>query len=197
MKISNVDKLIRHYQYPNDYPLTQELEAFQDRLDYTRTVLKRYDRDMVWRMLVKKFNCSRSMAYIYIRECKEFFATDFSEKDLPFERVVTIEKLEKIYRLALEAATNSRDFAHCAKIQMQIADLKGLLKESDGFDPALLKPTVINILVPTGGKGRPRSYDVSTLKEDESNEVINLIEGIHYSVDDMKKSLEDHDRKGE
>lgn len=184
---TRIDKLIQHYRDPINYPITPELEEYQERLDYCRDLLKRHDVGTTWRMLKKKFEYSRASAYNDISDTKKFFSRDFDTSDRPFETVMAIERLQKLYDMAFNAAKTAKDFYHCSRILEQINTLKGLFTPEQEFDPRLLRPSVIQLVIPTGG--RPRVIDVQK-QEDFSLETIDLIEGIHFSVDEMKKEIE-------
>lgn len=167
--------------------MTDELEEFMDRLDYCRDLLKRHDMNTAWKMLVRKYGYSRASAYNDMKDCKRFFSRYFDFEDRPFETAMAIEKLSKLYDLAFNAAKTAKDFHHCSKILEQVNTLKGLFAPDTDIDPRMLRPSLIQLVVPTNG--RPRTIDV---QKDSAitNEVIDLVEGIHFSVDEMKKQIE-------
>jgi len=167
--------------------MTPELDEYQERLDYCRDLLKRHDIGTTWRMMKRKFEYSRASAYNDIRDTKQFFSRDFDVSDRAFETVMAIERLQKLYDMAFNAAKTAKDFYHCSRIQEQINTLKGLFTPEQEFDPRLLRPSVIQLVLPTGG--RHRLIDVQKV-EDFNPATIDLIEGIQFSVDDMKKELE-------
>ena len=184
---TRIDRLLRHYKDPESYELTDDLEEYQERLDYCRDLLKRYDHSIVWRMMVKKFHYSRSSAYADIADTRQFFSNDFDKSERGFETVMAIERLQKLYDSAFATSKTPKDYYYCARIQQQINELKGLFAPEAEFDPRLIKPSVIQLVLPTGG--RPKVIDVQN-KDSFSQETIDLVEGMSYSIEDMKKQIE-------
>jgi hypothetical protein len=183
---SRLEKIIDHFKNPDANPLTEDLQQYIDQLDYCRDLLKRFGSKEVWKALALHFEVSRATAYNIITDTRRFFSlypNEDSDKD--FWRRINIERLEKLYSLALAAAESSKDYKYCSDILKRIEDLRGLDKAED-FDPAKLPPAVIQLVLPSG-----QSVNLHDMQKKDVPAVIDLVEDIGYSVEDMAKELEE------
>lgn len=184
MNISRLDKIIEHFKSPEANPLTDDLKEYIDQLDYCRDLLKRFSSKEIWRELVRRYSCSRATAYNIITDTRRFFSKYPNEDDSnEFWKLISIERLEKLYSLALSAAETSRDYKYCADIQKQIDELRGVGK-TETFDPASLPPAVVQFLLP-GGK----TVNVHEMERNDVPKVIELVEGVGFTVEQMAEEL--------
>lgn len=183
--VSRIEKIIEHFKSPESYPLTDELQNYIDQLDYCRDLLKRFSNKQVWKAITLHFDCSRATAYNIISDTRHFFSIFPNEDtDKDFWKKINIERLEQLYNLALAAAETPKDYKYCSDILKRIEDLRGLDK-ADDFDPAKLPPAVIQLILPSG-----QPVNLHDMSKKDVPEVIDLVENINYSVENMAKEIE-------
>lgn len=195
-----IDRLIECYASPEKNPMSEDLELYEQRLDYCRDCLKRYSVNMTAKMMLRKWgkdleSYSRSTAYNDIRDTKAFFSLEFDKSDRAFETAMTIERLTRYREAAESKAVTPKDWQSVAEIEDKINKLKGLYQPDKSGDPKEPGLTIVHVTVPT--LGRPKQLD--PLKDHVDQKTIDLIEGQEFTVVDMKKELlklESDDREG-
>jgi hypothetical protein len=180
-----LDKLLEHYRSGSDDPMTEEMQEYEQRLDYARDLLKANRTWDVRKKLIRRFGYSKNTAAQDVRDCMELFAYEFNGLNKEFEKAASIERLTRYRTYAERIAKTPKDYESVAKIELQIADMMGLRDKSEKEAPMI--PGSIVIQIPT--RGRTRIFDLDADKPDI--QTIDLIENVHYSVEDMEKQLLD------
>lgn len=189
MNVTLVDRLLRAILRPDEFPMTPELERYHSRLKQARAYLLDYPTSVSVDLMLNLYKnsekgYSRSTAYNDVNAAKTFFgAVETANKE--FDRIIQIQRLEQARRMAEHLAKSTKDYLAVAKIDFMIAQIKQLDKKDDSIDTSKITPPAVNILIATTDG---RSLEALTGKE-VKREVIDLIEGDGFSVEDIAEQL--------
>lgn len=189
--LTRYEKLIRHFSKPNDFPLTPQLEEYIDRLQLVRDLLYAHPMTLAKKILIKQMrqvnpNYSYQQAHNDVQETIRFFALDsIEQRKTEFWLTLSIQHHEDLLKTAKLMAKTTKDFAHCSEIQHRIDKLRGLHeKQNSGIDYSKLEPSVLVIQV--GGK----NIKPEDLPKELGDKLMNMIEDVEFSVEDMQAELE-------
>lgn len=141
------EKLLIWMNNPEQLANDKEFEQLWQKYEFIYSLLKCNSKPNAARIVMKKYETGRSMAYQYIKETEEFFGKA-NAVDLDFLRNLAVEQIQ----MDIQLARAKGDFKSVSALWRSLSDWSGVNDLKNTIPAHQLEPHTFNLVFQLDGK---------------------------------------------
>lgn len=180
----------RMLQYVKNDDHDPEMEMQWEQWNLTYSLLKKAGKAHVAKLLMKKYNISRRMAYVIMQQTETFWGKHY-QYDREFLRAMTIENILMDMALSREKG----DYKALGPLYRSLFEWSGMKDLENTLDAEKMAPHVFNLELKVDGKELPLPLDALFKLSDEHRRSLSALVTVEDTSWEEIEQVIEHDRK--